>query len=300
MNRLDRRKFLVGSVAGAAAAFSPSLLADQGDNDKPRFFAPDDRWLDPFFDNATAIIKDKTFDPPHALSPELMDAITMFQSQIEIQEAVVQARREEEIASPSKPGTVRVAFVVGHNRNDGGAYSNAFGEDEYGWNGRWVRDVIHPLAEKTEGIKTCVFHRRHIGSYNAEIRACYDSVAKWKPHVTCEVHFNSAHRLAKGTETLYWHKSSRGKALARYVNRAICEAMDRPSHLNRGAKPRNQFQRGGVSLRRNLCPNIIIEPGFYASNSSEAVLGEKTMHKQARMLVTALRDWSLDNMPIAS
>ncbi|EGU35072.1 N-acetylmuramoyl-L-alanine amidase, partial [Vibrio scophthalmi] len=95
---------------------------------------------------------------------------------------------------------------------------------------------------------------------------------------------------AHGTETLYYHTSKKGKALAGAVQKHIVKAL---GLRDRGIKSRQAEDRGGYLLRYTQAPCVIVEPGFLSNDYDFEILNErKAQYCQA--LVAAATEYARD------
>jgi N-acetylmuramoyl-L-alanine amidase len=127
-----------------------------------------------------------------------------------------------------------------------------------------ARRVVNRVAEllKKAGIEVETFHDNTSHDQNTNLH----TITNWHNSKTRDydvsVHFNAYNGSANGTEVLYWHTSSAGKALAKPVCDAICAAGD---FTNRGAKPRDDL----YVLSHTEKPCILLEVCF-CDNTSDS------------------------------
>ena len=85
---------------------------------------------------------------------------------------------------------------------------------------------------------------------------------------------DSAGATARGHEWLYWHSSTKGKAMAEAFSWEVSKFLhDLPA---RGAKPKNGGDRGAEFLKLTHCPAIIAEPGFGSNDRDWQILRDNT------------------------
>ena len=143
-----------------------------------------------------------------------------------------------------------IALVVGHNYKSKGAYNAYKNTYEYELNFFEAEYVSEILDER--GIENQIILRD-------EYKDLPDKVNKLNPNLIISFHHNAYNGKASGTETLYYHKSRKGKTLANIMQYNITNVLKLP---NRGSKPRSSEDRGGYLLRYTNAPCIILEPCF--------------------------------------
>ena len=159
---------------------------------------------------------------------------------------------------------MKIAYVVGHNRDKRGAVRVDTKETEYDFMGR-IGSLMAEMAGDIEGVEVKIFRREPGLGYKREIEAVYDAVDEWGADVSIEGHFNSFDDpRANGCETLS-SGSVKSLALAKAVNDAI---IDESGAKDRGILTRSRQDRGGRSLFSGRAPAIMIEP-FFGSNAAD-------------------------------
>lgn len=87
----------------------------------------------------------------------------------------------------------------------------------------------------------------------------------WDADLYVEPHFNSGASVARGIETLYWHTSAKGKALAAAVQKQLETCSPWP---DRGIKGRDDL----YVLHYTKMPAIIPEYGFISNTEEERLV----------------------------
>lgn len=155
----------------------------------------------------------------------------------------------------------KIAIVVGHNKDDKGAYCPApIAAAEYDFNGTIADRMIEMALPEFELRK---FLRRPIG-YRAEIADVYRQVDDWGAEASVELHFNAATADATGTEVLVSSSMA-----SQTFGKAMLEIM--LMHLglrSRGVKVLGHGDRGLASVTSGRCPSILCEP-FFSSNPAD-------------------------------
>ena len=98
----------------------------------------------------------------------------------------------------------------------------------------------------------------------------------YAPDFCISLHCNAAHPdytgKWNGTETLYYHRSKKGKLMAEILQKNIVDAL---AFKDRGILPRTTESRGGYLLRYTNMPCIIAEPFFIDNNNAYKTVIER-------------------------
>lgn len=176
------------------------------------------------------------------------------------------------------PAAMKIAIVIGHNREAQGAVRVTDGVSEYAWNGR--------LAEAIQSLNPAqvrVFRRTPFeAGYSAELRAAYAQVDAWGADVSAELHFNAAIAGATGTETLF--ASVRGREVATVVQAAMVGAL---GLRDRGLVHRPAGSRGSASLISGKAPAVLLEP-YFGSNALDCQRADQRFDALARAIFIGL------------
>lgn len=174
---------------------------------------------------------------------------------------------------------MKLAIIVGHNKDAQGAARVTDGVTEYVWN-----SALAELIED-QGNDVKVFFRTKGGGYSAEIDRVYAEVDAWGATASVELHFNAAgdDRVA-GCETL--SSGSSGST-------ALCEALQSRmvavmGERNRGIKVVSKDERGGRSLWAGKAPAALIEP-YFGSNPDSCDLADVKARDLAKAIYEAAR-----------
>lgn len=172
-----------------------------------------------------------------------------------------------------KEKQMKVALVVGHTKNSPGACNCTYDVCEWGFNGGLVKRVVH-LIDK-QRCKTEIVYR---DTY----KALPDKVNALNPDFVICFHNNAFNTRVTGCETLYYHKSVKGKKMATIFQNNLVSTLG----LNdRGIKAKTSEERGGYMLRYVNAPCIILEP-FFIDNDVEC----QKMSKDWKKLAAVCRD----------
>jgi len=156
---------------------------------------------------------------------------------------------------------MKICINIGHG-GDGANYDSgaiaADGTHEH----RFIRDELAPLVFRA------LLDAGHEGYAIGQSKSFSELPAKinaTRPDRIISLHFNAYNRTASGSETLYWHSSRAGKALATAIQKQVVAALG----LNdRGIKPRFPGDRGAALLQRTAAPCVIVEP-FFGDNPTD-------------------------------
>jgi len=154
----------------------------------------------------------------------------------------------------------KLAFVVGHNPYDKGAYAYPPLEiSEWDLNKAIGLKMVE-LSEYDTEIEVKVFYRKNLGSYTAEIAECYKRVEAWSPDLIMEGHFDWQVGVGK-THVLYYGKSSESKKASEFWLRNASELIGGNNNEITPTYGGNGFK----SLISASAPTLLLEP-FDASN----------------------------------
>ncbi|MGY3571951.1 N-acetylmuramoyl-L-alanine amidase [Vibrio paucivorans] len=158
----------------------------------------------------------------------------------------------------------KVALVIGHRAGSPGAVHVASGVTEFEYNEDVAKRVADLLIER--GLEPVIVYRTTYSALPEDINAL-------SPDFILSLHCNSfSVPSATGSETLYYHTSSRSRALAERVQSNIVTAL---GLADRGIKPKQSEDRGGYLLRYTNAPCVIVEPGFFSNDGDFYVLDNK-------------------------
>jgi len=149
-----------------------------------------------------------------------------------------------------------ICLVIGHSKKSKGAYNKNLDISEYDLNKQEAIRVHEILKE--QGIRSIVIHRK-------ELKDLPKKINKHNPRFIISFHHNSFSETSTGSETLYYHSSTKGKHLAEVIQRNIVSVL---GYKDRGIRPKCSEDRGGFLLRYTNAPCIILEPCFI-SNTKE-------------------------------
>ena len=157
---------------------------------------------------------------------------------------------------------MRCGLIIGHKKDSPGACNKKYSICEYEFNEQLACDIYDYLKEKKSDIGIQIIKRR-------TYKGLPDDINKFGVDFCISLHCNAAHPdytgKWNGTETLYYHKSKKGKIMAEILQKNIVEVLE---FRNRGILPRKTEDRGGYLLRYTDMPCVIAEPFFIDNNSA--------------------------------
>lgn len=169
---------------------------------------------------------------------------------------------------------MKICLVVGHRESSQGASNSLCGITEFEFNNRLAVSIASICKHDC-----FIIHREDIRSgYNK----LPNKINKFDCDLVISLHCNAFNGKAGGHEVLYWNTSTKGKAWAIRINKAIGLAL---GNNDRGIKPIKQGDRGANVLRSTKAPCILLEP-FFIDNDEE--LGNVDIGKLARGIVDGL------------
>ena len=154
---------------------------------------------------------------------------------------------------------MRVAVVIGHSETSKGASNASFGANEFDFNRKLAHDIEHNFSEYNmiDGI-VIVYRENGYVALPREINAL-------GVDLIVSLHCNAFNTEASGCEMLYYHKSKKGKEIARIFQNKLVQNLD---NKDRGIKSKTSEDRGGYLLKNTKAPAIICEP-FFIDNDED-------------------------------
>lgn len=164
---------------------------------------------------------------------------------------------------------MRCGLIVGHKANRPGACNKKYNICEYQFNDQLACDIYDYLKKKESDTSIQIIRRQTYQGLPADIN-------NYEPDFCVSLHCNAAHAdytgKWNGTETLYYHKSKRGKLMAEILQKNIVGVL---GFRDRGILPRKTEDRGGYLLRYTDMPCVIAEPFFIDNDTAyEAVMNQ--------------------------
>jgi len=117
--------------------------------------------------------------------------------------------------------------------------------------------------------------------------ALFAAINATKADVVISLHLNGANDpTANGTEVLYWHSSTRGKALAIDLLVRVNQTLQTRS---RGIIPISKPTQRGYALFAKTNPTVILLESFFVSNPREAKMGLEKQDALAEAIANFIR-----------
>lgn len=155
----------------------------------------------------------------------------------------------------------KCALVIGHKKSSPGAVNGSSGITEFEFNDKLAIDI-------EAAVDDVIIQRIYRRTY----QTLPDDINAYGPDFIISLHCNAFNGSASGTEVLYYHKSSNGKAMAEIVRGNLVAALG----LNdRGSKQKTSDDRGGYLLKHTNAPCVIAEPFFIDNDSDLKTVNEK-------------------------
>lgn len=148
----------------------------------------------------------------------------------------------------------KCALVIGHKKYSPGASNSNSKLTEFAFNDALAVDI----EKEVVGVDVQRVYRRTFDSLPQDVN-------ELNPDFIVSLHCNAFDGSATGTEVLYYHRSTRGKAIAEILNERLVGAL---GLRNRGVKPKTSEDRGGYLLKKTVAPCVIAEP-FFIDNDSD-------------------------------
>jgi len=153
----------------------------------------------------------------------------------------------------------KVALVVGHSQKDQGARNSSFDMSEFRFNEKLSKDIAHRFFEHNMADDIGIVYRQN------GLKTLPDEINALNPDLIVSLHANAFNSEVNGCEMLYYHKSTKGKGVARIFQNTIVNLLD---NKDRGLKPCSSEDRGGYLLRYTKAPCVICEP-FFIDNDTD-------------------------------
>ena len=146
-------------------------------------------------------------------------------------------------------------LIVGHSKKSQGARNIANRMSEYNLNAQVARGVVDRHSGTLQVVPV---YRSTYADLPAVVNA-------YNPTFAIALHCNAYDTSTTGTETLYYHSSSKGEQIARECQNTFVKTY---GLRDRGIKPCHSEDRGGYLLRYVNAPIVICEP-FFIDNDSD-------------------------------
>lgn len=172
---------------------------------------------------------------------------------------------------------IKVALVIGHNKQSQGARNSTYGETEYKFNEQLVEDIFKNIKEMTnDQVEFYIVERYDL------INTLVMDLNTVDYTFIISFHCNAFDTNTFGCEFLYYHKSKYGEEIAEILNSYISKLFN-----NRGIKPKTSEDRGGYLLANTTAPCVIAET-FFIDNDEEWSFANKNYNKLLELYCNAI------------
>lgn len=155
---------------------------------------------------------------------------------------------------------MKIALIVGHTEKRFGAKNIKHNISEFTFNEKLAHDIKAKLKLDSEVV------------YRKIYRKLPHQVNYLKPSLVVSLHCNAFNKKVSGSETLYYHTSTKGKKIAEVFNKNFIDALNLK---DRGVKGKCSEDRGGYLLKYTKAPCIICEPFFIDNDNDYEIVKDK-------------------------
>ena len=157
---------------------------------------------------------------------------------------------------------MKVALVVGHSVNSKGATNKKYNDSEFNFNKILAEQIKNTFDVSNSADSLEIVYRGD--SDNGYTQLPY-KINKLDVDLVISLHCNAFNTKVSGCEMLYYHKSIKGKEIAKIFQNTLVNTL---GNKNRGIKPKNSEDKGGHLLKNTNAPCIIVEP-FFIDNDED-------------------------------
>lgn len=155
---------------------------------------------------------------------------------------------------------MKIAIVIGHDKNNPGAWSPILKNSEYIYNSE-VASYLGDVAD--------IYKRPLGGGYTSQMKKLAEELNPKNYDLVVELHYNKYDNKANGTgdgcEAVIYPNSSSKKAAQMFCDMIV----DHYDVDNRGVKEHGKGERGYGFLSLMSAPAIIVEPFFGDENEAK-------------------------------
>jgi len=162
---------------------------------------------------------------------------------------------------------MKIAIVIGHKKSSPGAVNENYDVSEHQFNTNLAYSIGRELLKDpgTLAENIVIVHRK------TNYKNLPGEINDLEPDLIVSLHCNAFNKSANGCEMLYYHKSTKGKEVARIFQNHIVQRLD---NKDRGIKPKTAEDLGGYLLRYTKACCIIAEP-FFIDNDDELLRADE-------------------------
>ncbi|WP_294962358.1 N-acetylmuramoyl-L-alanine amidase [Sulfurimonas sp.] len=154
---------------------------------------------------------------------------------------------------------MKVAIVIGHSTYSRGARNKSSDVSEFEFNEKLAKDIKANWSEHNLSDEIVLVYRE-----NGYSKLPYE-INDLDVDLVISLHCNAFNTTASGCEMLYYHKSVKGKNIAKIFQDKLTDILE---NKDRGIKSKDSEDRGGHLLKATNAPCIIVEP-FFIDNDDD-------------------------------
>lgn len=160
----------------------------------------------------------------------------------------------------------KIALVVGHSEKSRGAYNEEMNVHEYYLNEALAKDTRDAMNLDPNLEAVLVYRKNGYNKLPSDIDKVKADI------IICFHHNSTSNRTVQGTETLYYHRSVKSKAIAAEVQKQLVNVLE---FRDRGIKGVDSEDRGAYVLKYTKAPCILIEPYFISETEGMIIAMNK-------------------------
>lgn len=164
---------------------------------------------------------------------------------------------------------MRIIVIIGHSKNSQGAVNKLSGVSEFDFFRKVAHDIERNFPEHNMSDEIVVMYREN------GYQKLPSEINELEPDLIVSLHANAFDTTVEGCETLYYHKSAKGKEIAQIIQDKLVSVI---VNKDRGIKPKTSEDRGGYLLKETAAPCVICEP-FFIDNILDYRIAEELFDK---------------------
>ncbi len=169
------------------------------------------------------------------------------------------------------------ALVIGHKKNSPGAVNKTQNLSEFDYNEQLAQEIEAKFSD-CEKVRIQRVYRRTYSTLPDDINAL-------NPDFIICLHCNAYNTQATGTEVLFYHRSKKGKKLAKILDKNLVKAL---KLSDRGIKAKTTEDRGGYLLKQTHAPCLISEP-FFIDNDHDLEIANNRRRELVAAYVKSIK-----------
>ena len=183
--------------------------------------------------------------------------------------------------APSTRGRPLCALVVGHRKSAKGAASSDQRLTEFDFNSELAKDIKRRVTKA----RVVIVFRDNTPDGRKRLPAKINALG---PRFILSLHCNAFNKAARGTETLFFHTSGRGRQLATIVQKRLLAGLELK---DRRIRAKNEGERGAHLLKFTTAPCVICEP-FFIDNDKDLKIALRRRKRLAAAYASAIDEAS--------